>query len=143
MKKAVIFDIDGTLAQKSESRTYREYSKVALDIPISGVINVLRLYAASGYAIVLLTGRKEYSRQDTVDWLEKHISTSDVKFSVEHLFMRPDKLHTKAEVLKQDIFTKQIKPFFDIDTAYEDDLNVRAMWRKLGIATPDLACALS
>ena len=31
MKKAVIFDIDGVLAEKSPERDYREYNKVHLD----------------------------------------------------------------------------------------------------------------
>jgi len=39
MKKAVIFDIDGVLAEKSPERDYREYDKVHLDKPIIHLFN--------------------------------------------------------------------------------------------------------
>ena len=51
MKKAVIFDIDGVLAEKSPDRDYREYDKVHFDKPKPFLFNMIEYsnYIQKGY----------------------------------------------------------------------------------------------
>jgi len=90
-QKAVIFDIDETVANKSKERGYREYDKVDLDTPIKPTIEVLRHYFQVGYKIIFITSRRECCREKTVQWLYKYIG---VEYE---LFMRQEKQSKKEK----------------------------------------------
>ena len=77
MKKAVIFDIDGVLAEKSPERTFIEYDKVHLDKPIPQVFELLDFYLReidSEFNILFITGRKELCRESTVYFIMDNIT---------------------------------------------------------------------
>lgn len=78
MKKAVIFDIDGVLAEKSPDRGYRDYDKVDLDKPIQQGFELLQYYTNQQYKIIFTTGRKEFSRKLTEDWILKYHYDNDI-----------------------------------------------------------------
>jgi hypothetical protein len=55
MKKAVIFDIDGVLAEKSPERDYIEYDKVHFDKPKPLLFNMIEYYMdCKSYEIILI-----------------------------------------------------------------------------------------
>ena len=85
MRKAVIFDIDGVLAEKSPDRDYRQYNKVEFDKPVEKIFELLCFYYLKNYrsadlAVLFVTGRKDCCREKTIDWLNKYI----VQYSVEY-----------------------------------------------------------
>jgi FMN phosphatase YigB (HAD superfamily) len=131
-KKAVIFDIDGVLAEKSPDRDYREYDKVYLDKPIDIVFQTMNsLYFQHNYNIILITGRKEYSRQLTIDWIDKNSCINGFDGIADYqLFMRRDKDHRKAEILKKEIYDNHIKDKYEVVAVFEDDPKICDMYKK-------------
>lgn len=144
MKKAVIFDIDGVLAEKSPDRDFRDYHKVIDDLLIKQIVPTLDMYMnyLHWYEIIFITGRKEYCRDMTMSWLitqfmsifnwhEQH-ATNMMKYHYK-LFMRGDDDYRKAEVLKKEIYDNHIKGKYDVEAVYEDDIDVCRMWKKEGL----------
>jgi hypothetical protein len=131
-QKAVIFDIDETVANKSKERDYREYDKVDLDTPIKSTVEVLRHYFHAGYKIIFITSRREYCREKTVQWLGKYIGGEY------ELFMRPEKqskkeTYSESEVVKLEIYNQYVKDFYDVEAVFEDRQSVIEMWREQGL----------
>lgn len=106
LKEAVIFDIDGTLAN-NEHRVHHLYPEDGSkkdweaffedqsdDSVIPDVRRVLQMYNYSGVRIYILTGRGEEYRGDTVKWLWNY----DIKY--ERLAMRPLDDRTNDDILK-------------------------------------------
>lgn len=132
MQKAIIFDIDETIAHKSPNRDFREYDKVSLDTPIEPTLNLLKLYFNAGYKILFVTSRREICRDDTIEWLKQY-ACSDFE-----LFMRPEKKnkkerYEKSHVVKLKLYEKHIKGVYDIEAVFEDKKSVKQMWVKQGL----------
>ena len=81
MRKAVIFDIDGTLAKISKNedgtpkREYSDYDKVDLDEPVIEICETILAECLLGLqdTIIFITGRKEKCFRKTLEWLANHI----------------------------------------------------------------------
>ena len=155
MKKAVIFDIDGVLAEKSPERDYREYDKVDLDKGIYEVFVLLEMYIKEEYSVLWVTGRKNLCREKTVNFLYKNMSETNSQIVLKYmlhlsvearefmikkslsdsLFMRADSDHRKAVVLKKEIYETHIKGKYDIVACFDDDPEICEMYKKEGILT--------
>ena len=164
MKKTVIFDLDGTLANidvrrdkalKPDGKLDWEIfaapqSILDLDEPNLPVIKMAQMFKADGFKIVIFSGRNDRSFHTTKEWLEKF----DVPFDL--LVLRPDKFQadswpiangnpaTKAmrfmpdEILKKEM----LDTFVDIDDVFlvvDDRQKVVDMWRDLGLNTFQVA----
>lgn len=139
MKKTVIFDLDGTLADGRHRlhalpkvdphlpRSWDEFNKLAVyDNPIQDNIDICNSLELS-YEVVILTGRNEMVREDTVKWLDKN------GVCYNQLIMRgldDDRkdIHTKEEVVKR-IGVENIL------CAFDDLPHVVKHFRSLGITT--------
>jgi hypothetical protein len=153
-KQAIVFDIDGVLAEKSPERDYREYDKVDLDKPISQGFDLCEMYVLDGYEVLFVTGRKELCREKTVNFLFESLTESNSKFrrlvlnkeslnakcveilkrSISNsLFMRDDGDHRKAQVLKKEIYDYHIKDKYDVVAAFDDDPLVCNMYKNEGL----------
>lgn len=134
--KAVIFGIDGVLAEKSADRDYKEYDKVDLDIHIDSSTEILKYYIKSGYAIFFITGRTEHCREKTTTWILKHFplcTFKDDNSGFSKLFMRRDTDHRLAEILKKEIYDNHIKDKYDVVAVFEDDTKICEMYKKEGL----------
>jgi len=163
-QKAVIFDIDGVLAEKSPERDYREYDKVHLDKHNTEYFEKLiysyaeKFYQKNGkwkreYHIIFITGRKEHCRELTEKWLGngyykhyKPICFADCLASCSDpisyflgqrykLFMRGDKDHRKAHELKREIYEKEVKDKYDVVACFDDDPEIIKMYQEYGLLT--------
>lgn len=132
--KAVIFDIDDTLSDtdhrqplavaKNWSAFYDELSK---DKPMR-TVEILKALQENAIKIILLTGRPEKYREDTVAWLDKY----DVKY--DELLMRPaDKPYIKDAQIKLTYYTNTVQPNYDVIAVFEDRKQCVDMWRKIGL----------
>jgi phosphoglycolate phosphatase-like HAD superfamily hydrolase len=91
MKKTVIFDLDGTLANgdhrlhllpsREMAHTTSSWDAFNLaakdDAPISNNIELCRTMHAAGYRIVILTGRCDVAKRITKDWLDYRVVPYD------------------------------------------------------------------
>ena len=132
-KKAVIFDLDGTLADtqdyealhKIDSDEFRKVARNADDFP--HMVALAKEARSKGRDVVILTARSAHYRKDTTEWLSKQGIPYD------QLFMRPVGNDDKDKKIKKQILKEQILPHFDIRKAYDDKKKNVKMFRKEGI----------
>jgi hydroxymethylpyrimidine pyrophosphatase-like HAD family hydrolase len=117
-----VFDIDGTLADYShrehllskvdkisleEIRERMPVDLIAKDVPFPEAqvaFKYLMRFATSCYFV---TGRREYLREVTTNWLKEHFEISKLRFD---LFMRSDSEMNTASAFKKRVFSKLIFP---------------------------------
>ena len=130
-RRAVIFDIDGTLAVMGDRSPY-DGEKVWMDTPNADVHHALTSYWDLGCDIIIVSGRDEVYREVTEKWL------ADSGIVYDKLYMRPTEPGQKREdsIIKYELFNKYIRPEgYTIVGVYDDRHRVLRMWRKLGLTT--------
>lgn len=134
---AIIFDLDGTLADCSHRRHYVEskpknwnafYAGVKEDKP-NELVNWF-WHICHEYKRLIITGRPERIRTETESWLSYHIYPYILKSDI---YMRPDGDHCPDDELKLRIYREQIEPNYDVKLALDDRDKVVKMWRSLGL----------
>jgi len=132
-----IFDIDGTLADLSHRLHYIQtkpkdwdsfFKACLFDEPIEDVIRVCRHLQKSGAEIVLLTGRPDNTRIDTVRWMNAHnIIYSD-------LLMRTTGDRRSDTIVKSELMDRfMVKyPHTTLMGIFEDRKQVVDMYRNRG-----------
>lgn len=123
---AWMFDIDGTLALMAGRGPF-EWHRVGEDLPNPAVVEALQTFAIH-YGIILLSGRDEVCRVQTEDWLAKHVGNVGWK-----LFMRPEGDNRKDSIVKLELFTQHVEPFWRVKGVYDDRDQVVALWRSIGL----------
>lgn len=125
--KAIICDIDGTLAHMQGRDPY-DYDKVDTDVVDKTIKNILRVFYGNGnYAILIVSGREDACKHETVGWLSKNYVMYDELFMRKHGDYRPD------EVIKKEIYDKHIKDKYDVEFVLDDRNKVVKMWREIGL----------
>ena len=134
--KTYIFDIDNTIANNSKRIHYLNqepkdwkswHQEHHLDTPYWEIIEIMDMARSNGIKIVLLTGRDEFCRKETVDWLATH------GIEYDELFMRPlGNREDDSEMKRKKL--KEIRALgYDPVCVFEDRDRVVAMWREEGL----------
>ena len=138
---AVIVDIDGTIAKKSDRSPY-DYSRVYEDTVIENVLDVVDSWAASesdGH-VIFLSGRNSECRQQTIEWLLNKAEYDIESHSKVHLFMRPsDDPNTADFIIKDRLFEEHIAEKYNVKFLLDDRRQVIEMWRTKGLTVFDVA----
>jgi len=123
LPKAIICDLDGTLALMDDRNPYdaTHADKDDLNKPVA---NILKLYAKEGYQILLVSGRENRFREPTIDFLHKH------NIPYHQLWMRPSRDFRKDSMIKREIFDAEIDGKYYIEFILDDRDQVVEMWRK-------------
>lgn len=133
---AVIFDIDGTLAdcrhrlhhiKKKPPDWDSFFAAVGDDTPHKDVTSLLK-NLQEGSEILLVSGRPERTRAATELWLNLHLWPSRHR----HLFMRPDDDRRPDHVVKEEILHR-IRETWDVWLVVDDRPQVVEMWRRNGL----------
>lgn len=142
-QKAIIIDLDGTLADCEHRRcfiagTKKDWKSFSKDENI--IQDKLNLWCATiinkfkdSDKILLVTGRMESSRKITKEWL----NINDIKYDL--LLTRKDNDFRKDSVIKEELYKKFIEPYFDVLFCIDDRKQVVDAWRALGLVC--LQCA--
>lgn len=127
--KAIIVDIDGTLALNLSGRDYYDMSRIDEDTLNVVVADLIRLYKSAGRAVLLVSGREgdEYTRPKTIEWLEKYNVPYDA------LYMREIGDSRGDVITKQELYDTFIKGNYNVEFCVDDRKKVCRMWRLLGI----------
>ncbi|EPB7320875.1 phosphatase domain-containing protein [Yersinia enterocolitica] len=143
MKNAIIFDLDGTLANIDRRRLLLNQKPKNWDLFFEDMINdepnrpIIELYNALNstkkYSMLIVSGRPERYINETQRWLYKN----NIEF--DKLYMRADKDRRDDSLVKQDILNSILSNGFKIILSVDDRSSVVAMWRKNGITC--LQCA--
>lgn len=128
-RPAIVVDIDGTLARHDHRSPY-DYSRVLTDGVHVHIANLVDMYYAAGYEVIVLSGRPDINnvRKDTEEWLNLH----DIPF--DHLYMRPADKQTENDAdVKQFLFDTYVRDQYAVRVWLDDRDRVVRRIRKLGI----------
>lgn len=127
----VLCDIDGTIA-KMTGRSPYDYSRIGEDIPNEPIVKLLNLLRESN-RIILMSGRPDSSRTDTMNWLKQH----DIHY--DSLFMRKTDDKRKDSIVKQELFDEFVRSQYRVRFVLDDRNQVVEMWRDLGLTCLQVA----
>lgn len=137
--RAVIVDVDGTVALNTSGRSYygEGLARVSEDSPFEHVVESVAQERAAGNVIIWLTGRDDEGgcRADTRAWLLKHAGAHHG----DPFFQRPPGDKRKDAVVKREIFDAEIRDNYDVRRVYDDRNQVVQMWRSLGLTCLQVA----
>lgn len=127
LPKAVVFDIDGTLAHMNGKRGPFDFTKVHLDDVDSTVREHTWFQRQYGRTIIIVSGRDDSCWFETKEWLNQNMITHDF------LFMRNTGDQRKDSLVKEDIYNIHIKDNYNVVCWYDDRQQVVDHMRKLGV----------
>jgi predicted kinase len=142
MTQAVIFDIDGTLADLSHRLHHVTNGKkdwdaffdgIGDDLLVGPVADLAHIVGAWGHKVILCSGRPEKCRDGTEGWLARHSVNFD------RLYMRPDDDTRPDFVVKKQLLDGIKADGFDPWLVIDDRQSVVDMWRENGLTC--LQCA--
>lgn len=141
MKPAVIWDLDGVLADNTHRLHFIKPANNALldwrafenhainDVPIQPAIRIYNaLQAWSGLANIIVTARNESNEDTTREWLDKAFI-----LDFEMLMMKPKHYQGTSSVEWKRITARKIMHDYKVIMAFEDNPETVAMYRSLGI----------
>ncbi len=123
LPKAVICDLDGTLSLLNGRDPYNA-STCDKDLLNTPVASVLKMAKAQGYKIILLSGREDKYREPTMRFLEKH------EIGYDQLLMRTTNDFRKDNIIKRELFEREIQGKYFVNFLLDDRNQVVDMWRK-------------
>lgn len=138
LPRAVIVDVDGTLAIRGTgrgSRAFYHWKRVGEDAPNRPVVELVQTIAAAGrHRILIVSGRDEVCRPETEAWLRAHAVPFD------ELHMRGHKDNRRDSIVKAELYDRHIAHRYRVAFVVDDRNQVVRMWRdQLGLAV--LQCA--
>lgn len=137
-QKAIIVDLDGTLTDNSHrlhmfNDNIKDWTEInersRYDLPVLWCQEMVNIYAAAGYKILFVTGRAAQAEAVTREWLTRYISPA-VNYQ---LYMRGLTDTRLDPFVKQEIFFRDIMPFYEVAFCLEDRDSVTRMWRSIGL----------
>lgn len=132
--KAVIFDVDGTLA-KMVGRSPYDLEKCDTDIVNPMVVELSKMYHKQGYTIIVVSGRESGTAEEPMKYY--HMTRRWVEdFAGVPLEMQCQREHGDSRsdmIVKEEIFWNKIAPHYDVKLAVDDRNSVVEMWRRIGL----------
>ena len=127
LPKAIIVDIDGTLAKIGDRSPYdwQRVDEDTLNKPVADVVHALT--REGEYGTLCVSGRDESCREKTDKWL------TDNGVLYEELFMRPAGNTEKDSIIKERIFEEKIRDQYCVEFVIDDRDQVVKMWREKGL----------
>lgn len=124
--KAWLVDIDGTLAHMGDRSPY-DITTVGNDTPDTTIVDLVRVLADTGFEIVLMSGRSDECRKDTVRWLVGH----GIGWDALHMRVAGD---NRADFkVKADLFDAHVRNTWNVIGVLDDRDQVVKMWRSIGL----------
>jgi predicted kinase len=128
--RAIICDLDGTLALIGNRSPYDASVCDEVDTLNQPVADAVRIFSKSGYLVLFVSGRNELYRDPTNRFLLKHLP--DVYGS--QLFMRKNDDMRRDTIIKREIWDTHIAGNYNVLLAIDDRPSVVRMWRyEIGI----------
>lgn len=124
--RAIIVDIDGTIAHIG-NRDYHDYNeKVLTDTPDHTIISIVNTYYDKGYKVIIMSGRKDSCKEYTEAWLHEH------NVSYDYFYMRKSDDNRKDWIVKDELVREFVSPFFYVDFCLDDRNQVVNHYRDMG-----------
>ena len=140
--KAVIFDMDGTLADCDHRRHFvagkkkyfdKFYAAMGRDAKNDVICGLCNMYSMNTWHIIICTGRPESYRAITEKWLK------DKGVFYDELIMRPDDRKYAPDYKVKQTMLNDILKIRKVHAAVDDRKQVVNMWRRNGITCLQVA----
>lgn len=133
-ERAIIVDIDGTVADMAGHRGPYDTSKYDLDEPHRDVIEIVNALKSDGddgtyMDVIFVSGRDTKFRQVTLNWLSAH------GIYYPRLYMRPEGDTRNDAIVKHDLYYEHIHDAWRVVGVFDDRARVLRMWRQIGLTT--------
>jgi len=135
--KLYVFDLDGTLADishrlpfiRSKPKNWKKFlSTTDKDVPIQWVIDLLKIVSSEG-EVLILTGRENIARDQTIEWLYHN----DITTYFDYLIMRPKGDYRQDTIVKPELLDNFLRDNdYEVQFIVEDRQQVVDKWRELG-----------
>ncbi len=145
MEKAVIIDIDGTIADcnhrlhcvKPPMGVKKDWKKfyelAAIDMPYEWCVDLAKAMKAQGYTIIFLTAREGIQTNEDItrQWLDRNVG-------IEYVLMMRDKRDFRKDfIVKQEIYQLKVAPYYEIAFCIDDKPEVCNMYKSMGLRVLD------
>ena len=140
-EKALIIDLDGTLADirvrlkhlQGKKKDWESFNKtIETDELHLWCLEIMKRFH-SDHKLLIVSGRTDALKEETINWLQKYGVPYD------RLFMRSRDDFRSDDVMKLEIFEREIRPSFEVIFVLDDRTKVVNMWRSQGLVV--LQCA--
>lgn len=133
-QKALIFDVDGTLADMAGLRKPFDWDKVSLDKPRQSIVELARIYNDLGHKIIVMSGRDGVCYEDTLRWLDTH------GVPVHKLYMRNKGDSRSDAIIKEELFWgHNLHRSYNIEFVVDDREQMCQRWRAMGLQCHQVA----
>lgn len=134
-QKAIIVDLDGTLANISlrrhfvegKNKDWKSFNSTIMTDTLNVWCREIMERMAVDHRIFIVSGRTDSLKAETIIWLEKHFIKYDF------LFMRRENDNRADQIVKKEIYLERIKPEYNILFVLDDRAKVVEMWREEGL----------
>lgn len=139
--KAVIIDLDGTLADirvrlkhlSGNKKDWKSFNKTIETDELHEWCREIILRFSTDHKIIIVSGRTDDLKKETEAWLKKY----DVPYH--YIFMRKSNDFRPDNLIKLEIYEKEIRDKFKVIFVLDDRQKVVDMWRAEGLVV--LQCA--
>lgn len=125
-ERAIVVDIDGTLAHHNDIRSPYDLSKVVLDDPDEEVIEVVNCLHEIGYKVIIMSGREDSCRSETIEWLSIHGVNYD------EIHMRKSKDNRRDWIVKDEMIREYVEGKYYVAFCIDDRNQVVRHYRNMG-----------
>ena len=135
MKPTILVDVDGTLAIRGDRSPHDHDSSMEdhVNWPIVSLCDLL--HSTGKFQVVIVSGREEIYRDITEYWFDTH----NILPYRQALFMRLQGDNRPDDIVKKELYEKEIKPRYIVWYVLDDRNRVVKMWRELGLTCLQVA----
>lgn len=134
LPKAIIVDIDGTLALSHGIRNPYDGSRLMEDVPFTHIVTLVKILVDAGYALIFMSGREAKWLDDTRRWLSEIAGLP----STGPFFMRVTGDSRPDTTIKRELYEANVKGKYDIRYVLDDRPSVCSAWRDSGLVVLQL-----
>lgn len=127
LPRAIMVDVDGTIAHNNGHRSFYEYEKVGDDEEIEAVAEIVRKFFSDGWYIIIMSGRDDNCQAATEEWMNNLVIPFD------EMHMRKTGDQRKDSIVKIELFDEFVRDRFFVDFVLDDRQQVVDAWRSIGL----------
>lgn len=132
-EKAIICDLDGTLALIGQRNPYDASHCDTLDRLNEPVAQVVKKFARDGYHLIFMSGRSNRDEAATRRFLKLHGFGGDDARLAFDLYMRDARDHRPDTVVKRELFDRYVRGNWNIAFCIDDRDSIVDLWRSMGL----------